>query len=115
MTVVNSIAPSAARFVLSLISCFSHPSGECCARANFTQRFTRPFEGHAPCPVKRPHRDIFQRGRLMKVFLSLVVLLALALAPAQAQTRDGRTVEELVAKLRDKDQKVASDAVDALE
>jgi HEAT repeat protein len=49
----------------------------------------------------------------MKVFLSLVLLLGL-FAPAQAQARRGPTVEELVAKLRDKNQEVAAEAIDAL-
>lgn len=50
---------------------------------------------------------------MMKVFLSLAMLLGF-FAPAHAQARDGRTVGELVEKLRDKSQEVAAGAEDAL-
>ena len=63
----------------------------------------------------------------MKVFLSLVALVAACLAPASAQataasrpqtpptkTSAGVTVAELVAKLKDKDQRVAAEAEEAL-
>lgn len=51
---------------------------------------------------------------MTKVLLSLAVLLSLCFAPAQAQTRRGRTVEELVAKLRDKNREAAGDAAGEL-
>ncbi len=68
-----------------------------------------------PCQTTAPEA-VFERGfKLMKVFLSLVLLLALSSAHAHAQTRDGRTVEELITKLRDKNREVASAAAEALE
>src|ERR1044071_7064146 len=85
------------------------------AAHDFPYRFPRPFERYVACHVKRPCPSRFSKGvfKSMKVFLSLVLLLGL-FAPAQAQARRGPTVEELVAKLRDKNQEVAAEAIDAL-